>query len=273
MNWAQAIVDLYSHGERYCLVTVMTTKGSSPRETGSKMVVSKNGSYDTIGGGSLEHIATHISRALISTSGSKQYIRTFDLGKDLKQCCGGVVTLLFESFERSIADLVVFGAGHIGRELIPILSSLDFRIQWFDSREKVFPAQIPHNVTTRKLDKLELDVDSCPSDAHYLIMTHDHAVDQALCEAIISREDAAFCGLIGSRSKQLKFNKRLAKKGFTKAEISTITCPIGLPMVVGKKPAEIAVSVAAQLLAIKGNLTEPDAVNITSSRKPLLKAV
>ncbi len=267
MNWPQAIIDLHSLGECYCLVTVLSTKGSSPRDTGTKMVVSEDDTFDTIGGGSLEFIATHIGRTLLSTPDSKQYVQTFNLGKDLKQCCGGVVTLLFESFDHNKLDLVVFGAGHIGRELIPIMSKLDFRIDWFDSRENIFPDELPLNVRAHTLKQLEVEVDSCPANAFYLIMTHDHAVDQALCEAILSREDAQFCGLIGSNSKKIKFDKRLKRKGFTKSEIASITCPIGLPMVKGKKPAEIAISVAAQLLALKN--TQQDQEPITKNKSKL----
>lgn len=257
MNWTQSIIDLHAQGKQYCLVTVLHTKGSSPRDAGTKMVVSLEDSFDTLGGGSLEHTATHIGRTLLKQGGNLQHTQTFNLGKDLKQCCGGVVTLLFECFERKMSNLVVFGAGHIARELIPILATLDYKIQWFDSRQGIFPKTFPSNVQTLKLDQLDLEVDLCPTDSEYLIMTHDHTIDQALCEAILSRGDFLFCGLIGSASKKIKFQKRLSKKGFSKEEISGITCPIGLPMVKGKKPVEIAISVAAQLIAMQNRRNEP----------------
>lgn len=257
MHWAQAIINLQAHGSPYCLVTVMDVKGSSPREVGAKMVVSESHSFATIGGGALEYAAINLARDFINTPASKPQLQTFDLSKDLQQCCGGVVSLLFENCADSMADLVVFGAGHVGSALIAVLANLDFRIRWFDSRTELFPAQLPPNVRTYTLQQLDLEVDSCPKGAYYLVMTHDHALDQALCEAVLSRGDAAFCGLIGSRSKQRKFAKRLAKKGFTTAEIADLTCPIGLPMVHGKKPAEIAIAVAAQLLALKNQPPTP----------------
>ncbi len=256
MIWTDAIIDLHAQGKPYCLVTVLHTKGSSPRDSGTKMVVSHDQSYDTIGGGSLEHIATNISRVLLRNGDNVQHIQTFNLGKDLKQCCGGVVTLLFECFERKMAHLVLFGAGHIAKELVPLLSSLDYQIHWYDSRDDIFPDTIPANVHTMRLDKLDLDVDACPANAEYLIMTHDHAIDQALCEAILTRGDFLFCGLIGSKAKKVKFNKRLSKKGFSSKEISGITCPIGLPMVKGKKPVEIAISVAAHLISMQNMRTD-----------------
>jgi len=83
-------------------------------------------------------------------------------------------------------------------------------------------------------------------------MTHSHVLDQQLVEAILTRGDARFCGLIGSKSKAASFRSRLKRKGFTENEIAGLTSPIGLPELKGKQPMEIAVSVVAQMMILNG---------------------
>ncbi len=261
-HWAEVIVQLQQQNQSYCLVTVMDTQGSSPRNTGTKMVVNSMQSFATIGGGALEHQAIQQAQDLLNvaqTGSSGQHIQTFKLGQDLKQCCGGVVTLLFEWFVPTRNQVALFGAGHIGQELAPLLAKLDFQVQWFDARTKLFPDSLPSNIQQHPLTQPELEVEQCPPHCYYLIMTHDHGLDQALCEAILSRKDSLFCGLIGSQSKQLKFSKRLQQKGFSAQELSHLTCPIGLPSITGKQPMEIALSVAAQLLIIRQEDTKASA--------------
>ncbi len=79
-------------------------------------------------------------------------------------------------------------------------------------------------------------------------MTHSHAIDFEVCDRILRRGDAAYCGLIGSRSKRRRFEKRYRSQGMPEATLERLVCPIGVDGITGKKPAEIAVSVAAELL-------------------------
>jgi len=288
MNWIEAISSLNSQAQGYVLVTVLETKGSSPRDTGTKMVVSVDKCFDTIGGGALEYQAIEIARKLLAPSpegegrgegkdvnnssvlslsphyssshpsplpkerGLKtQYTHTFNLGKDLKQCCGGVVTVFFEVFPASNFNIVIFGAGHIARSLVTILGDIDCRVKWFDSRPEIFPEKSTSNIEQSVMSQPEIAVDSCLKNSYFLVMTHDHALDQQLCEAILSRKDSCYCGLIGSATKGLKFRQRLLKKNFTQEELKSLTCPAGLTALKSKKPAEIAVSLVAELLQLQ----------------------
>ena len=94
----------------------------------------------------------------------------------------------------------------------------------------------------------ELAVEEAAPGAFFLVMTHSHPLDEAICEAVLKRGDFAFLGLIGSATKAARFRKSLAKSGISEADLKRLTCPIGLPGLSGKDPARIAASVAADLL-------------------------
>ena len=252
MNWIEAISRLNNQAQGYVLVTVLETKGSSPRDTGTKMVVSSDESFDTIGGGALEYQSIEIARELLSTNQTAiQYTESFNLGKDLKQCCGGVVKVFFEVFPASNFNIVIFGAGHIGKSLVKILEEVDCQVTWFDSRPELFPKIASSHIQKQTMTQPELAVESCKPDSYFLVMTHDHALDQQLCEAVLSRDDSRYCGLIGSATKGLKFRQRLIKKGYKQQELETLTCPVGLKHLKSKKPMEIAVSISAELLQLR----------------------
>ena len=263
MNWIEAIATLNAQAQGYVLVTVLETKGSSPRDTGTKMVVSADKSFDTIGGGALEHECIKMAQAFLTPSprsasplpkerGLKtQHTQSFNLGKDLKQCCGGVVKVFFEVFPASNFNIVLFGAGHIAKSLIKILEEVDCQVSWFDSRPELFPKIVASHIQKQVMTQPERAVESCKSNSYFLVMTHDHALDQQLCETILSRADSRYCGLIGSASKGLKFRQRLIRKGYTQQELEALTCPVGLSSLTSKKPMEIAVSMSAALLLLR----------------------
>jgi len=251
LNWVQAMAKLESEAQGFVLLTVMAVRGSSPRDTGTKMVVSEDETFDTIGGGALEFQSIDIARELLKSNKLQQHTERFNLGKDLKQCCGGVITVFFEVFPASDFVLNIFGAGHIGQALVKILAEVDCKVNLFDSRPELLSGIDARNVQTIHLKQPELAVESCAKKSYFLVMTHDHALDQQLCEAILTRGDAAYCGVIGSSTKGLKFRQRLLKKGFYQDELQQLTCPMGLADLKTKKPMEIAVSIMAECLLLK----------------------
>jgi len=251
MNWIEALAYLHKKNRAHVLLTVLDTQGSSPRDFGSKMVVSNDEVIDTIGGGALEHEAIKLAHNFLQSKQNAQYTKRFNLGKDLQQCCGGVVTVFFEVFAAIDFNIVIFGAGHIGQAIIKILEDIDCHVKWIDSRAELFPENcVPHiqKITT---DQPELVIETCQENSYYLVMTHDHALDQILCESILSRNNDRYCGLIGSKTKALKFRQRMQKKGYKQKELERLICPIGLSSIKTKKPTEIAVSVIAELLALR----------------------
>ncbi len=231
-------------------VTVAATKGSTPREVGASMTIWPDHQEGTIGGGALEYEATRIAREMLA-SDHIQTRRTFPLGPDLGQCCGGVVTLDFIegalSSEPMEPPLWIWGAGHVGRAVVHALHPLQDRtITWVDSGADRFPADLPNLVNPLVAAKIPQAVAYAPRDADHLILTYSHDIDLALCDALL-RHDFGFAGLIGSATKWARFHKRLSEMGHTGAEISRITCPIGEPSL-GKHPAALALGVVAQLL-------------------------
>ena len=251
MNWLAALESLSTESQSHVLMTVLDTRGSSPRDVGTKMVVSKDKIFDTIGGGALEHQSIEIARELLSNNQQEQHTETFNLGKDLKQCCGGVVSVFFEVFPATNFVLNIFGAGHIGQALTKVLADIDCKVNLFDSRTEMLQQNYSKNIQTHHLTEPEIAVENCNTSSYFLVMTHDHALDQQLCEAILARGDSVYCGVIGSRTKSIKFRQRLLKKGFSQDEFSQLTCPMGLSDLKTKKPMEIAVSVVAELLMLR----------------------
>ncbi|MYM82408.1 xanthine dehydrogenase accessory protein XdhC [Duganella sp. FT50W] len=148
------------------------------------------------------------------------------------------------------AHLVLFGAGHVGTAIMRLLGELPCTVTWVDEREDMFPADPPVNVTVEATDMPEACVTAAPADASYLVMTHSHALDQRLTEAILTRENVGWFGLIGSHTKRVQFERRMAARGVPQDRIDNMVCPIGLPGISSKLPAAIAASVCAQLLMV-----------------------
>lgn len=271
MNWLAALTHLIANSQAHVLLTVLETRGSSPRDLGSKMVVSKEDIFDTIGGGALEYQCIEIARTLLAKDAALQHTESFNLGNDLKQCCGGVVSVFFEVFHTHNFVLNIFGAGHIGQALTRTLADIDCNVHLFDSRNELLLHKYPENVKTHRLNQPEISVEDCAVNSYFLVMTHDHALDQQLCEAILARGDASYCGVIGSRTKGIKFRQRLHKKGFSLAELSSLTCPMGLTEVKTKKPMEIAISITAELLILRDSPSHQRAINTDKPDKAIIR--
>jgi len=149
------------------------------------------------------------------------------------------------------APVLVFGAGHVGRALVPALAAAGLPIVWVDARAAEFPPQLPAGVRAAVEEDPCVEVDSAPAGASYFVMTHEHALDQRLAEAILRRGDFAYFGLIGSAAKRRRFEQRLAARGIAAAALQRMTCPIGIAGIAGKRPGEIAIAAAAQLLRVR----------------------
>lgn len=160
----------------------------------------------------------------------------------------------YEPIVMSDFNIAVFGAGHVGAAVVNALSGLDCNIRWIDSRRSFF-RDVPGNVRAVEAQEPALEVAAMPADSHYLVMTHSHAIDFDICDRILRRGDARYCGLIGSVSKRRRFEKRFRQQGMSQAMIDALVCPIGVDGISGKKPAEIAVSTAAEILKIRERKT------------------
>lgn len=247
-NWLTTLAELDAAGIPHVLITQAETLGSTPREVGAKMVVTADALFGSIGGGSLEFQAAAEARGMLSEGRREPKIEKSILGPDMRQCCGGAVTLLYEPFYPAALALVLFGAGHVAQALVRVLEGVPVRLLWIDEREGMFPSRLPDGVQAQfRADPAAAVVD-VPVGAHVLVMTHSHERDYQLIEALIRRTDLASLGLIGSETKWARFRHRLSKAGVGADDIARVRCPIGLPGLKAKRPAEIAIGVAAQLL-------------------------
>lgn len=251
-NWSDSLATLQRSGQPHVLVTVIGTAGSTPRGAGSKMLVTADDAIDSIGGGQLEFKAIQHARELLLSSEPQQQLQHFPLGASVAQCCGGQATLLFESYPAREAELLLFGAGHVAKALVTILQELPLHTQWIDHRPGFLPEQreLSANIQAKPLDEPLDALNDATAGSLVLIMTHDHQLDYALAEAALKMEHFAYVGVIGSKTKAARFRHRLQLRELTEAQLAGFHCPVGLAEVGGKKPMEVAVSVAGQLIAL-----------------------
>ena len=246
-------------------VRVLATRGSVPRDTGAWMAVFTDGTVGTIGGGRLELDAIAHAQALFANPNAARD-QSYALGPSLGQCCGGHVTLGFEpvhaqdrarlrqALQAGHQPVALFGGGHVGHALVQVFAHLPLDVHWIDSRDAPFPGTVPTNVRCEHSQPVQDAVATLAPGSRVLIMSFSHAEDLDIVAACLLRQraraDLPFIGLIGSKTKWATFRQRLEARGFSTQELAQVTSPIGLPGLRDKRPEVIAVSVAAQLMAL-----------------------
>lgn len=249
-EWLPVLADLCERGVPCVLLTVMTAKGSTPREAGTKMVVTMDAQFGTIGGGNLEFDAIAQARKLLKNATGVAEVKDYALGPSLAQCCGGAVSVFLEPFIKNRKSLLLFGAGHVGKEIVNVLGGLPVDIRWIDERADEFPAALPAHAKAVATAAPAAELREIPAGTFVLIMTHSHDLDYALTRAALKNGSFEYLGLIGSQTKRAKFERRLKTDGIDDQSLSRLTCPIGIGGVTGKHPREIAIAVAAELLSL-----------------------
>ncbi len=240
---------LRGRGERFAFVTVIGCEGSSPRHLGAKMIVREDGSVlGTIGGGALEARAVERAQAAIKVGRPERL--SVSLGPALGQCCGGRVDLFVEP-DLPPEQLILFGAGHVAKELARAAVPLGFEVIVVDARAEWNSAERFPGVERiledgdEALDHLTLDERS----TYCAVMTHRHDLDESLVRRLLERP-IRYLGLIGSRTKWARFRQRFAERGLPAETVARVRCPIGLD-VKAETPAEIAAAVAAELVLVR----------------------
>ncbi|MGZ5266886.1 MAG: xanthine dehydrogenase accessory protein XdhC [Caldimonas sp.] len=263
-------------GRAAVVVEVVEARGSVPRGAGTRMLVAADASAGTIGGGHLELKAITAARAMLERADRSPCEQRFALGPSLGQCCGGAVTLAFAPLDavalqrwaapEPLFHLQLHGAGHVGRAIATLLATLDCEVDWFDQRDEEFPATTtlgspwPAHIRRISVDTVEAEVRAAPPGAFFLVLTHEHALDLRIAEAVLRRGDFAFCGLIGSQTKRATFARRFEERGIAPATIARLTCPIGIAGIAGREPEVIAAAAVAQLLVERRPMEKPRVV-------------
>ncbi len=263
MDWLSALQAFRDRDEAAVLVTLASVRGHAPREAGAKMVVGREQTHGSVGGGNLEATAVERARRMLEHAESGPELLTLRLTDRApaefgRQCCGGEVTLLLEVVNPARPTVAIFGAGHVGLALARLLVTLNLDLHLIDSRAGQLTPERLATLHTGAQAGLhvhhspipELVLDDLPPHAHLLIMTHDHAEDAAILDAALRRTAGGFLGLIGSGTKWSRFREQLLSLGHTPASLERVTTPIGLPGIASKRPEMIAVSVAAQIAGL-----------------------
>jgi xanthine dehydrogenase accessory factor len=246
-------------GEPAVLVTVTGAQGSTPREAGAAMLVAASRIAGTIGGGELEWRMIAKARDMI-LAGEDSAAVDLPLGPELGQCCGGRVALTLAAADRGTLSrleaaeaaevenwpaVLIFGAGHVGRALAAALAPLPLGVSVIDTRLDAL-AGLPVNVYTINSALPEAQVRDAPAGSGFVVVTHSHGLDFTITEAALARQDAAYVGMIGSRSKRAQFERWFAGQGGDKAMLERLVMPIG-GRVRDKRPVVIAATAAAEL--------------------------
>jgi len=234
------------------VVTVVASKGSTPRKPGAKMLVNSDSSIvGTIGGGALEHTIIDEAVAQLKAQHSEPVLVEKQLTHELGMCCGGGVTLLMEP-QVYAPRLYIFGAGHVSLALSKIASLSGCEVVVIDGRADLasserFP-EAKNVLAEEPMDCInELELDS--ENTYAVVVTHDHGLDEDIVAELMTKT-VRFLGVIGSTRKREMFRKRLASRGLEPDAIDQLHTPVGID-ISAETPEEIAVSIAAQLISVR----------------------
>lgn len=236
-------------GRRFVLLTVIESRGFTPRKPGTHMLLAADGeTAGTIGGGAIEHEALREARELLREGGGPRTVKKH-LTQDLGMCCGGEMVIFLEPVDAS-PRLFVFGAGYLARPIAALASACGFEVTVIDGRPDWASAERFPGMAVRCADPEDVarTLETQPED-FAVVVTHDHALDQRVVQQLLARP-LRFTGMIGSLAKQRKFALRLRARGFTDEQIARLRTPLGAA-IGAQTPEEIAVSVLAELVAVR----------------------
>lgn len=244
------------------LIEVAGAAGSTPRDTDAWMLVSERAIFATIGGGQLEHMAIDEARRALRLS-TLAVPMNVPLGPEIGQCCGGRVNLAFTVLNPKLASeliarsdremaarphVYVFGAGHVGDALAMALSLAPLRVVLVDTREDELAASTVPRIETCLTAMPEAVVRDAPAGSSFVILTHDHALDFLIAAEALRHPDAAYIGMIGSKTKRATFRNWLSREIGHPDLFDNLVCPIGGTVVKDKRPAVIATLAAAEIM-------------------------
>lgn len=243
--------ELSERGEAFVVCTLLSSMGHAPQEPGAKALITLEGLYQgTVGGGKLENRAILEAQKMLEhpPHPSPPVIHDWDLQKDIGMSCGGRATLLFEIFGAKAWNITVFGAGHVSQALCRVLLPLNCRLTCVDTRSD-WMERLPEAPHFKKLlvdDMAKFAADVSPG-TFCAVITMGHGTDLPVLKVLLGRNDLPFVGSIGSKVKARAMRADLGRAGLSTERIQRLHSPIGLELG-SRRPEEIAISIAAQLL-------------------------
>jgi xanthine dehydrogenase accessory factor len=249
-----ALGEALKRGEEVALVTIVAANGSTPQRVGAKMLVYADGRVlGTIGGGCYENEALWKAREVLKTrkAVTVKYELADDFAAESGLICGGQMEVFIEPIEPS-PTVYIFGAGHVGQYVGRVAHEAGFRVHVVDDREKFANRE-------RFPDAAEIVVDdipdwlaktALPTSSYAVIVTRGHRHDLDALRALAIK-NLRYLGLIGSRAKVKRIYDVLAEDGTVAIEqLERVHAPIGLD-IGAVTPQEIAVSIVAELIAVR----------------------
>lgn len=253
MDIFEEIVAAQKTSSPVVLATVIESRGSAPREEGARMLVKSDGSIrGTIGGGAIEKEIIDVAMTMMAARTPK--LVSYEL-QDIGLTCGGGMSVFLEPLHQ-LPHLVIFGAGHIGSALSQIAKMLDFAVTVVDNREEFANKEkLPWVDEVQACDYQEaINNLNYNQNVYIVILTHKHTHDFEVLEQLMHRP-VRYLGMVGSRAKVAKAFQQLRDKGTSEEIIKNIHSPVGIE-IGANTPAEIAVSIAAELVAVRNQSRE-----------------
>lgn len=271
-------VELIQAHTPFVLVTLLATRGHAPQDAGAKALVTAQGLREgTVGGGKLEAKAIAHARAMLDEGRRAPELVTWNLTRDVGMSCGGEATVYFEPMGHAW-EIAVFGAGHVAQALTRTLIALECRVSCFDPRAE-WVDRLPEARQLRRALSADLpgEVRAMPARAFretfFVVMTQGHATDFPVLCAIFERARKLglppYVGVLGSSVKAIKIRSELKAQGFAEDVIARLHCPMGLPLG-SNAPAEIALSIAAQLVQARDQRVAPSVPAPAGAAAPAL---
>ncbi|MER8365367.1 xanthine dehydrogenase accessory protein XdhC [Mesorhizobium sp. M1348] len=185
------------------------------------------------------------------------------LGPEIGQCCGGRVELLIrlvdaaleaklvaeaEAEEAQLPHVYIFGGGHVGQALASAVALLPVHVVVVETRAEALEG-MPEAVETKLTPMPEAVVRKAPAGSAFVVLTHDHALDFLIVAEALKRRDAAYVGMIGSKTKKATFRNWFLKSADgSEAEFDRLVSPIGGYAINDKRPQVIAALAAAEIM-------------------------
>ncbi len=266
-----AVADALERGEPVALVTIVSTIGSTPQRIGAKMLVFADGRIvGTIGGGCYENDAFWKAREAIANRRPQlvHYELSDDLAEESGLICGGQMDVYIEPIEPS-PELYIVGAGHVGFHLARLAQEVGFHVHVVDDREKFANRERFPGATEVVAENISawLERTAIPPHASVVVVTRGHTNDLEAVRALAPRR-LRYLGLIGSRAKMARIYEALQADGMPPNMLRQVHAPIGLD-IGAVTPQEIAVSILAELIAVKhGKMKSRDAAEISMKWTP-----
>jgi xanthine dehydrogenase accessory factor len=258
MNFWHAASELQNSGVSFVSVTLLETRGSAPQDVGAKCLVTSRGLYfGTVGGGKVEAAAIERAKEMLalatkSVPTQAPFQVCWNLQRDIKMTCGGEVTFLFEHFPSRAWKIALFGAGHVGQALSRVLMRLSCHLTVIDERLEWLEKCQAH---TKLNTTPEMAMANFDEQTFFLSLTKGHQSDvPVLLEIAKNYPHAPYIGVIGSAAKANVIRKDLSELGVKSEFIERLHIPVGLP-IGNNSPEEIAISIAAQLLQVRGTFS------------------